>query len=250
MKSEIIKTEQVLGQTMNVYGTIENPVFVARDVADWIGHTQPSRMVEALDEDEKGMSTIHTLGGPQEVLIITEYGLYEILMLSRKPIAKQFKKEVKKVLSELRRHGFTASPDKLEEMINNPDLVIGLATKLKEERVKLALAEKHVEAMVPRYNYVQEFFEANGTMSIGEMAKTFNIKPNTMFQMLRDDGYIMVRYSDRNVAKQQYIDAGYFELKITVKNGNQFRQTRVTPRGHAYFAKKYNLFPMTVVNPI
>lgn len=153
-------------------------------------------------------------------------------------------------IKELMKYGMTATPDKIEELLSNPDLLIGLATELKEERAKRALAEKHVEKMAPRYNYVQEFFEANGTMSIGEMAKNLGIKPLTMFRMLRDDGYLMIRPSDRNIAKQQYIDAGYFEIKITVKNGNQFRQTRVTPRGHGYFAKKYNLFPSTFENPI
>lgn len=247
---KIIKTEEVLGQTMNIYGTIESPLFVAADIASWIEHSNPTEMLRSLDDDEKLTSVILRAGQNRQVQMVTEYGLYEILMLSRKPVAQIFKRGVKKVLSELRRHGFTASPDKLEEMINNPDLVIGLATQLKEERKKRALAEKHVEVMAPRYNYVQEFFEANGTMSIGEMAKNLGIKPNTMFRMLRDDGYLMIRASDRNIAKQSYIDAGYFEIKITIKNGNQFRQTRVTPRGHAYFAKKYNLFPLTLVSPI
>lgn len=145
--------------------------------------------------------------------------------------------------------------EQLENESQNDELIILrgyelLQSRVAEQQLQLAAANKKIALDAPRVNYVQSFFEANGTMSVGEMAKTFGIKPNTMFQRLRDDGYLMVRISDRNIAKQHYIDAGYFEIKITVKNGNQFRQTRVTPRGHAYFAKKYNLFSMALVNPI
>ena len=248
MTSEIIKTDQVLGQTMDVYGTIENPLFLAKDVATWIGHTNPTVMVQSVDRDEKRIIRLGTLNNVYSAHALTEHGLYEVLMLSRKPIARQFKKGVKKVLSELRTQGYVKAENITRTQLAN--MILEAEEELAAKSAELEVANERIELDAPRVNYVSHFFDANGTMSIGEMAKTFSIRPNTMFQMLRDDGYLMIRASSRNVAKQPYVDAGYFEIKITVKNGNQFRQTRVTPRGHGYFAKRYNLFPMTIVNPI
>ena len=249
MTSEIIKTEEVLGQTMNVYGTIENPLFLAKDVAEWIGHVNPSQMLAAIDDDEKLVSSIMISGQKREVLMITEDGLYEVLMLSRKPIAKEFKKGVKVVLKKLRTQGYVKAENITRSQLAN--MVLEAEKELEIKNAQLVVANERIEKDAPRVNYVQEFFEANGTMSVGEMAKTFGIKPNTMFRTLRDDGYLIKRKgTEWNNPKQQYMDAGYFKLKVTVRNGVEYTQARVTPRGHAYFAKKYNLFSMTVVNPI
>ena len=92
----------LLGKTFNVYGTVEEPLFRAKDVADWLDITNVSQMVQSVDEDEKGIYNVYTLGGNQDVLFLTENGVYEVLMLSRKPVAKEFKKEVKKMLHALR----------------------------------------------------------------------------------------------------------------------------------------------------
>ena len=81
---------------------MEEPLFRAKDVADWIEHSDVHKMVQSVDEDEKGIYNVYTLGGNQDVLFLTENGVYEVLMLSRKPVAKEFKKEVKKMLHALR----------------------------------------------------------------------------------------------------------------------------------------------------
>ena len=79
------------------------------------------------------------LGGLQgECNFLTEDGLYEVLMQSRKPIAKQFKKEVKKILKDIRRHGLYAT----DELLNNPDIAIKAFTALKEEREKISYCNK------------------------------------------------------------------------------------------------------------
>ncbi len=92
----------LIGKTFNVYGTVEEPLFRAKDVADWIEHSDVHKMVQSVDEDEKVRNNVPTLGGNQEAWFLTENGVYEVLMLSRKPIAKEFKKEVKKMLHALR----------------------------------------------------------------------------------------------------------------------------------------------------
>lgn len=100
---QVLENEVTLmGKTFNVYGTVEEPLFRAKDVAEWIEISNVSQMVQSVDEDEKGIYNVYTLGGSQDVLFLTENGVYEVLMLSRKPVAKEFKKEVKKMLHALR----------------------------------------------------------------------------------------------------------------------------------------------------
>ena len=88
-----------------IYNTIENPLFLAKDVAEWIEHSQVSRMIQSVDEDEKVVNIVHTLGGNQKSWFLTEDGLYEVFMQSLKPIAKQFKKKIKEILKEIRKTG-------------------------------------------------------------------------------------------------------------------------------------------------
>lgn len=89
---QILKQTELLGQQFAVYGTPEEPLFLAKDVAVLIEHTDVSKMVQSVDDDEKLTRTLFVSGQNREVWMLTENGLYEILMLSRKPIAKEFKK--------------------------------------------------------------------------------------------------------------------------------------------------------------
>lgn len=100
---QVLENEVTLmGKTFNVYGTVEEPLFRAKDVADWIEHSDVSAMMRSVDEDEKLLGTLFVSGQNRETWFLTENGVYEVLMLSRKPVAKDFKKEVKKMLHALR----------------------------------------------------------------------------------------------------------------------------------------------------
>lgn len=84
----VINKSIFLGKEIDVYGTADSPLFKAKDVAEWIEHSDAHKLVEMVDEDEKVRNIVPTLGGNQEMWFLTEDGLYEVLMLSRKPIAK------------------------------------------------------------------------------------------------------------------------------------------------------------------
>ena len=106
---QVLEEQEVLGKNFRVYGTVENPLFLAKDVANWIEHNKPSEMIRNVDEDEKikvfcnhGDNIARVLQVNTEYWFLTEAGLYEVLMQSRKPIAKQFKKKVKEILKALR----------------------------------------------------------------------------------------------------------------------------------------------------
>ena len=111
----IISEQDVLGKRFKIYGTFEEPLFLAKDVAEWIEHSDRSKMLRSVDEDEKVKNIVLTPGGNQEMWFLTEDGLYEVLMQSRKPIAKAFKKEVKKILKALRTGEAILVPQLTEE---------------------------------------------------------------------------------------------------------------------------------------
>ena len=107
-KLQVFEERELLGKDFKIYGTAENPLFLARDVAEWIDYdiNKVNEMVQLVDDNEKLTETISWSGQGRKMWFLTEDGLYEVLMQSRKPIAKQFKKKVKKLLKDLRLNRF------------------------------------------------------------------------------------------------------------------------------------------------
>ena len=106
---QVIEERTIFTKEFKIYGDFENPLFLVKDVAEWIEHSNTTEMIRTIDEDEKLNSTILSAGQNRVVTFLTEDGLYEVLMQSRKPIAKAFKKEVKKILKEIRKKGYYIS---------------------------------------------------------------------------------------------------------------------------------------------
>ena len=155
---KIISTSNLLGREINVYGSAENPLFLAKDVAEWIEYDMSSvnKLVNLVDDDEKVRKIVPTLGGPQEAWFLTEDGLYEILMQSRKPIARQFKKGIKEILKSIRKHDAYMTSEVIERTLTDPDYLIRLATQLKEERQKrIEIEEKNINKQLKYYKYEQ-----------------------------------------------------------------------------------------------
>lgn len=113
------ETFTILDKEFKIYNTIEEPLFLAKDVAEWIDYDKTSinKMLNTVDEDEKLNGTLFLSGQNRKVWFLTEAGVYEVLMQSRKPIAKQFKKEVKQLLKKLRLEQFI-----IDENINKENL--------------------------------------------------------------------------------------------------------------------------------
>lgn len=121
------------------------PWFVAKDVASALGYAEssnPARLFQSVPEEWKGVKQIHTLGGEQQVLTISEQGLYFFLGRSDKPGALPFQKWLAgEVIPAIRKHGGYLTPAKIEEALSDPDTIIKLATTLKEERAQRQLVE-------------------------------------------------------------------------------------------------------------
>lgn len=235
----LLSEQEVLGKQFKVYGTAESPLFAAIDVACWIDHTNVTEMLKGIDEEEKLTSIILRAGQKRQMNMLTEDGLYEVLMQSRKPIAKQFKKKVKEILKDIRKNGIYATDNVIDKILNNPDFGIELLTKLKEERETRIKVERENTILISeneRMKPKEEFFDAvtdsKDAIEIGKVAKVLDfpgVGRNKLFEILRDKGVLM----RNNIPYQKYIDNGCFrtiEQKYTVPDG----ETRISIKTLVY----------------
>lgn len=182
MNLQVIETREVMSNKFKIYGDLDNPLFLAKDVADWIEHTNITDMMGNVDDEDKLTSTIPNSGQKRKMWFLTEDGLYEVLMQSRKPIAKKFKKEVKKILKEIRKNGMYAT----DELLDNPDLLIEVATKLKEERTLRLVAEQRVAEYEPKISYLDSILESADTVTITQIAADYGLSAVAMNKRLNE----------------------------------------------------------------
>lgn len=248
MELTIINEQEVLGKHFTVYGTADEPLFVAKDVAEWIEYDLSSvnKMLDKIDEDEKLVGTLFRSGQNREVWFLTENGLYEVLMQSRKPLAKEFKKKVKEILKSIRKHGLYAT----DQLLNNPDFAIAAFQALKEERARKQALEAQIEADRPKVLFADAVSASKSSCLIGELAKILkqngiDIGQNKLFQWLRSNGYLISRRGESwNQPTQKSMQLGLFELKKTNINHADGHTTvntttKVTGKGQQYFINKF-----------
>ncbi|WP_107839540.1 phage antirepressor [Metasolibacillus meyeri] len=220
---QVIYQQKVLNKNFEVYGTYENPLFLAKDVTAWIEHSQPSKMLITVDEDEKLRGTIFLSGQKREMWFLTEDGLYEVLMQSRKPIAKQFKKQVKAILKEIRTQGayVHAADDEDEVTILAKGM---LAAQRAMERKDRLIAEQKlvIEQQKPKVLFAEAVQASSTSILIGEFAKILkqngvDIGQKRLFQWLRKNGYLIKQEgTEKNLPIQRYIERGWFKVRATI----------------------------------
>lgn len=227
------------------------PWFVAKDVCLCLGIGNTADAVSSLDDDEKGVDIVDTLGGAQEMSIISEAGLYSLILRSRKPNAKEFRRWIThEVIPCIRKHGAYMTPDKLEEVLMNPDTLIRLAQELKEEREKRKVLEQKAKEDRPKVVFAESIEVAKTSILVGEMAKLINqatgldIGQNRFFEWLRTNGYLHKGGNAYNMPTQRSIDAGWMEVKEGTRIGSNgechiTRTPKITGKGQIYFI---NLF--------
>ncbi|MGN4719623.1 BRO family protein [Bacillus cereus group sp. MYBK226-2] len=221
----------------------EDVWFVAKDVCNVLEIVNATRSLSRLDEDElHSMKVTDSLGRPQETNVINESGLYSLIMTSRKPQAKAFKKWVtSEVLPSIRKHGAYMTDQVLEQAITNPEFAIGILTKLKEEKEKLAAAQKQIVQQQPLVVFAEACMQSNQTLKVGEVAKLamkqgIKIGQNRLFDKLREWGLM---FKNSTEPTQKGCERELFEVAQGVKekpNGEPFTWTTtyVTPKGQAY----------------
>lgn len=230
------------------------PWFVAIDVCNALELSNPTVVVGRLDEDER---TKFNLGRQGMTNIVSEYGLYNLILASRKKEAKKFKRWIThEVIPSIRKHGAYMSSEVIEKTLSDPDYLIRLATNLKEEKAKRALAEAQIERDKPKVLFADTVSASNKSCLVGELAKLISqeairrgeiskkIGQNNLFAWMRSNGYLCKSGERKNQPLQQYVEQGLFELKKgTYVDGNGVNvlttTTKVTGKGIIYFINKF-----------
>ena len=217
---KIMHKSTFLGKEIDVWGTFENPLFRASDVADWLHNTNVSNMVKKVDEDEV---TKFNLGSRQgETLFLTENGLYEILMLSRKKEAKQFKKGVKKILHEIRTKGgyiATNENDSDEDIMARAYVIAQRTLARREERIRqletrneqqaetINLQKKELTVAAPKAKYYDNTLASTTCITTTQVADDLHITARSLNTKLKELGII-------------YSQSGQWHLKMPYKSWN------------------------------
>ena len=218
----VLKQTELLGHQFSVYGTAEEPLFLAKEVASIIGHTNPSKMLDMVDEDErvKIFGVIELTNGykPCEsatynganYLFVTESGLYELLMQSRTEQAKMFKSGVKEILKTIRKTGgyiATTEEESPEEIMAKALLVAQATIKRKEERMKqleaeaeqqrevIELQNTEIKKATPKVDYYDKHLQSVNTQTTTQVAKQIGMESNKLNRKLKELG---IQYKQSN----------------------------------------------------
>lgn len=164
----------------------EEPYFVGKDVAEVLGYQNGSRDVNRhVDEEDKLTHQISASGQNRNMTIINESGLYSLILKSKLPSAKKFKRWVtSEVLPQIRKHGMYAT----DELLNNPDLLIEVATKLKEERTLRLIAEQRVNELQPKADYYDRILNNKGLVTVSTIAKNYGMSAVSFNKLLHELG--------------------------------------------------------------
>lgn len=225
--------------------------FVAKDITAVLEYSywQPN-IISIIPDEWKGIKRINTLGGEQSMSCLTEQGVYFFLARSDKEKAIPFQKWLAgEVVPSIRKHGAYMTPEMIEKTLTNPDFIIGLCQRLKEEQAKTQHLESRVQADAPKVLFADAVSVSSSEILVGDLAKLLkqngvDIGQNRLFEKLREDGYLMKQGSARNMPTQRSMDMGLFRIKETVINkpdGSVLitRTPKLTGKGQLYFVNYF-----------
>ena len=216
--------------------------FIANDVCRALELDNSRQALSRLDEDEKDVTLNDTLGGMQTMAIINESGLYSLVLSSRKPEAKAFKRWIThEVLPAIRRTGSYS---------NQPTGGKLLAMAVLEAQKLLEAKDEEIARMKPKEIFADSVASSHSTILIGELAKIlkangYETGQKRLFETFRQDGFLIKRKgSDYNMPTQKAMELGLFEIKETVINNPDgsirvSKTTKVTGKGQIYFVNRY-----------
>lgn len=232
----------------------DEPWFVGKDVAEILGYANHrDALSKRVDDEDKmdGVAICDSIGREQTPTFINESGLYSLILSSKLPDAKKFKRWVTaEVLPAVHKHGGYLTPEKVEEALLNPDTLIRLATDLKHEREQRLALETQITADRPKALFAEAVTASSTSILIGELAKLLkqngvNIGQNRMFVWMRENGYLISRKgTDYNMPTQRAMELGLFSIKettITHADGHIMvsKTPKVTGKGQQYFIEKF-----------
>lgn len=223
------------------------PWFVGKDVAIVLGYgNTKDALLSHIDEEDRAIlqrSENATFEIPNRGLtIINESGLYSLIVASKLPTAKDFKRWVtSEVLPTIRKHGAYMDMDVIEKTLTNPDFIIQLATTLKEEKQRRMEAEAKIAADEHKVDFYNAVGNTSATLTIERFAKLVTEKlgiqtgRNRMFQWLRKNGFLQAN----NMPYQRYINNGWFKTYEVIKAGHAFTVPSITGKGQQKLFEKF-----------
>ena len=234
---------------VRVAGTSDEPLFCLADVCKILDIKQ-FRKERLTDDVISNQPIIDSLGREQQALFVNEDGLYDVILDSRKPEAKQFRKWItSEVLPSIRKHGVYMTDNTIERALTSPDFLILLATELKNEKTKSSVLEEQNKAAQPKVLFADAVATSQRSCLIGELAKILQqngikIGQNRMFEWLRNNHYLCKHGEYYNQPTQHAMELGLFEIKkttITKPDGAVLVSTtpKVTGKGQIYFVNKF-----------
>ena len=226
----VIQETKILGKKIVMYGSIENPYFVASDVAEWLGERDGYTVARKVSDEEKDTQIVCTHGGKQKTTVLTEDGLYEACMLSRKEIAKPLKKEIKKYLKSIRLTGAAIPIGDEKKMVSH--YFSSLSQDLQGQIVN-ELIEKNKELQ----QFYDDLINTEGLYHMNTTAKELRIGRNTLFAYLR--GKSIMFYQDGvNIPYQRFMNQGLFRvIESPCADGKYRPTTYATKKGLEYIRK-------------
>lgn len=223
------------------------PWFVGKDVAIVLGYgNTKDALLSHIDEEDRAIlqrSENATFEIPNRGLtIINESGLYSLIVSSKLPTAKEFKRWVtSEVLPTIRKHGAYMDMDVIEKALTNPDFIIQLATTLKEEKQRRMEAEAKIAADEHKVDFYNAVGSTSATLTVERFAKLVTEKlgiqtgRNRMFQWLRKNGFLQAN----NMPYQRYINNGWFKTYEVIKAGHAFTVPSITGKGQQKLFEKF-----------
>lgn len=231
------------------------PYFVGNDVATILGYknTRDALIKHVDDEDKISDVAFHDGSQNRNMVVINESGLYSLILSSKLPKAREFKRWVtSEILPTIRKHGAYLTEDRIEEVLLNPDTIIRLAMDLKEEKKKRLQLQETVEVNKPKVLFADSVETSKTSILVGELAKIMKqngceIGQNRLFEWLRKNNYLISRKgTDYNMPTQKSMNLGLFEIKetsITHADGHVTvnKTPKVTGKGQIYFVNKIKI---------
>lgn len=231
-------------------GTADKPLFCLADVCKALGLTAKIVNQRLGDEVVSKYPITDSLGREQQALFVNEDGLYDVILDSRKPEAKAFRRWITgEVLPSIRRHGAYMTDGAIERTLTDPDYLIRLATTLKEERTKRLQAENRLQEAHPKIIFADAVSVSKNAILIFDLAKILKqngveIGGRRLFDKLREEGFLIKSGSSKNMPTQRAMDLGLFVIKEgSYINGQGVnvttKTTKVTGKGQLYFINKF-----------
>lgn len=224
---------------------------VGKDVAERLGYKDTSDALKKhVDEDDKLTRRFADSGQNREMYVINESGLYSLVLGSKLPNAKKFKRWVtSEVLPAIRKHGGYLTTEKVEEALLNPDVLIRLATELKDEREARRALESKVAEDAPKVLFAKAVEQAENSILVGDLAKLIkqngtDIGQKRLFARLREEGYLGKTGASYNMPTQRAMEMQLFHIsERTINNPDGSvrltRTVKVTGKGQVYFISRY-----------